>query len=325
MSQRPPLRACLNLTMAMLIVGSSVVAGKLMIQDLPVHLASALRFAFAAAFMVPLTLAVEGLPRLSRRSWAILFTQALCGSFLFNVFLLAGLARTSAGSAGIITSTTPACMGLTALIALRERLPGRAVAGIALSVAGIMAVNLQGAAQGIPADAGGLAGNMLVLCAVMAESMFLLLRKAVPEPVSPLTVSTLMTVFGLVLFTPGAVVQARGFDFAAAPLAAWGVVAYYGLVVTAAAYLFWFSGVARVDAGTAGVFTAVMPVSALAFSALVLGERPSPAALGGCGLVMAGIWYVTARPKRMPRTRPESRTKDGKKAWEAARPCPKGR
>ena len=295
-NQRPALRAYLDLTMAMILVGSSVAAGKFMIQELPVHLASALRFGCAALLIVPLLLILEGIPRLSLRSWAILFVQAACGSFLFNVFLLAGLARTSAGAAGIITSTTPACMGLTAFAVLGERPSRRVVAGIALSVAGILAVNLHDAGT----DMGALAGNLLVLCAVMAETFFLLLRKLIPEPVSPLAVSTIMTVFGLALFTPGALVQARGFDFAAVSWGSWGVVAYYGAFVTVAAYLFWFSGVQRVGAGTAGVFTAVMPVSALVLSALFLGEAVTPAALAGCALVLAGIACISAPARRGP-------------------------
>jgi len=293
MSQSPSVRACFDLAMAMILVGSSVVAGKFMIVELPPHLASALRFALAAALIVPLLLILEGVPRLSRRSWGILFVQSLCGAFLFNVFLLKGLTLTSAGAAGVITSTTPAAMGLIAALVLRERPSPRVLTGIVLSVGGVMAVNLQGGGL----DAGSLAGNGLVLCAVLAESLFLLLRKTIHEPLSPLAVSTAMTCFGLLLFTPGAVIEARGFDFAAVSWAAWGTVAYYGAFITVAAYLFWFSGVVRVDAGTAGVFTAIMPVSAVALSALLLDEPLTPAGLGGCALVLAGIWCIS-RPGR---------------------------
>lgn len=304
MSQSPPLRACLDLSMAMILVGSSVVAGKFMIVEMPPHLASALRFAFAAILIVPLLFILEGVPRLSARSWGILFVQAACGSFLFNVFLLGGLSLTGAGAAGIITSTTPACMGLIALVVLGERPTRRAATGIALSVAGVMAVNIQ--ATGF--ETGSLVGNGLILCAVLAESLFLLLRKTVREPVSPLAVSTAMTCFGLILFTPGALIQAHGFDFGAVSWATWGTVAYYGAFITVAAYLFWFSGVMQVDAGTAGVFTAIMPVSAVALSMLLLGEPLSPAHVAGCTLVLAGIWCISRPGGRRPARREQPET-----------------
>jgi len=292
----PPLGAYASLALAMVIVGSSVVAGKMLVAELPVQLASALRFACAAAVLVPLLLAREGWPRVPARSLAVMLAQAACGGLLFNVLLLQGLRTTSAGAAGIITSTTPAAMACIAFLLLGERPTRRALAGVALSVLGVAAINLHSVVDG-PGGPGGaaLGGNLLVLGAVLAESLFLLLRKAVPEPLSPLAVSTLVTVFGLGLFTPGALMEARGFDFAAVGAASWATVAYYGLVVTVAAYLLWFRGVTRVGAGTAGIFTAVMPVSAVGLSALVLGEALGWGHLAGAGLVLAGIWCICRR------------------------------
>lgn len=295
----PPLGAYASLALAMVIVGSSVVAGKMLVAELPVQLASALRFACAAAVLVPLLLVREGWPRVSARSLAVMLAQAACGGLLFNVLLLQGLRSTSAGAAGIITSTTPAAMACIAFLLLGERPTRRALAGVALSVLGVAAINLHSVMDG-PGGPGGpggaaLGGNLLVLGAVLAESLFLLLRKAVPEPLSPLAVSTLVTVFGLALFAPGALVEARGFDFAAVGAASWATVAYYGLVVTVAAYLLWFRGVTRVGAGTAGIFTAVMPVSAVGLSALVLGEALGWGHLAGAGLVLAGIWCICRR------------------------------
>lgn len=292
----PPLGAYASLALAMVIVGSSVVAGKMLVAELPVQLASALRFACAALVLVPLLLAREGWPRVSARSLAVMLAQAACGGLLFNVLLLQGLRSTSAGAAGIITSTTPAAMACIAFLVLGERPTRRALAGVALSVLGVAAINLHSVADGSgnPGSA-ALGGNLLVLGAVLAESLFLLLRKAVPEPLSPLAVSTLVTVFGLALFAPGAAVEARSFDFAAVGAASWATVAYYGLVVTVAAYLLWFRGVTRVGAGTAGIFTAVMPVSAVGLSALVLDEALGWGHLAGAGLVLAGIWCICRR------------------------------
>lgn len=297
----PPFRAWADLTLAMVIVGSSVVAGKYMIVELPIFLASALRFAFAAALIVPLQYIMEGWPRVSRRSLCIMAAQAACGGFLFNVLLLSGLRTTTAAAAGIITSTTPAAMGLMGLVLMGERPTRRGLAGIVLAVGGVLAVNLHGIGDGLGGST--LAGNMLVLGAVLAEAAFLLLRKTVPEPLSPLAVSTLMTVFGLVFFTPAALYQAQGFDFGAVGAGSWLTVAYYGVVVTVAAYLFWFSGVTQVSAQTAGVFTAVMPVSAVVLSALVLGEAITAGHLAGAGLVLGGIWCISRTPNDGAATR----------------------
>ena len=278
----------LSLAAAMAIVGSSVVAGKIMIQAFPVCLASALRFALALCLLAPLLFWKEGgLPALSRRSWGVLALQGLCGSFLFTILTLGGLRLASAANAGIITSATPGCMGLLAWGFLKERPTARAASAVALSAVGIAILNLRSGAQ--PAFGANIQGNAMFLAAVLVESIFLLLRKAVPEKLSPLAAATLVSLFGLAYFTPAALVQAAGFDFTAAPAASWLAVGYSGLFVTVAAYLLWFAGIMRVSAQAAGAMTGVMPVASVTLAWGLLGESPRTGQWVGCLLVMAAI------------------------------------
>lgn len=291
--------ACINLSLAMVLVGSSVVAGKVMVAELPVFLASALRFGLALCILIPLVWRREGgLPRISRRSWLLMGAQSLCGSFLFTVFLLYGLTHTGPSSAGIVTSTTPACMGLIAWLFLGDRPRGATGAGIVLSVLGVAVINMAGGQtggqSGVTGDDPAL-GNLMVLGAVVFESLFLLLRKTVPEPLSPLAVSTVISLFGLLWFLPMGVVEALTADLSGVGWAGWLSVVYYGVFVTVAAYLFWFAGITKVPASTAGVFTAIMPVSALVLSVLVLGEPVGWPQLAGCGCVLGGIVLISRR------------------------------
>nr|WP_321513045.1 DMT family transporter [uncultured Pseudodesulfovibrio sp.] len=287
------LTAYINLSLAMILVGSSVVAGKIMVTELPVFLASALRFILALCILLPLLAYREGgLPRISRRSWFMIGLQSLCGSFLFTVFLLYGLTLTSPASAGIITSTTPACMGLIAWLFLRDRPTGRTALGIGLSILGVLVINMMQESGSISGNS-PVFGNLLVLGAVIFESLFLLIRKTVPEPLSPLAVSTLISLFGLVWFLPAGLVEAWDTNFSAISLTGWLTVIYYGVFVTVLAYLFWFAGITRVAASTAGIFTAIMPVSALALSALILNEPLGWQQLTGCGCVLGGIVLIS--------------------------------
>lgn len=281
----------LCLSLAMILVGSSVVAGEILIRHFPVHLGSLLRFALASVVIVPLWIAREGRPpRLARRTWLILTGQALCGSVLFTIFLLHGLRWTSPGAAGIITSTTPACMSLLAWVLLKERPGRRIMIGIGLSVAGIAMLNLAGAEK---AGVQSWPGNLLVAAAVVVESLFLLVRKSIREQLSPLAVSSLITVLATCFFLPLGLTQAVGFDFGALPLEAWMSVIYYAVAVTVLAYLCWFAGVTRVRADVAGVFTAILPVSALVLSALVLDQPVRQEHLAGVFLALTSIVLIS--------------------------------
>src|SRR5215467_10303341 len=257
--------AYLQLSAAMVIVGSTVVVSKLITGVLPVFVASALRFGVASLVLVPVLLRAEGrLPRLDRKGWLILFLQSFAGNFLFSVFLLYGLRLTSATASGILTSTTPALIGLIALIFLRERLAPLQGIGIVLAVVGIMVINVLGARSPVAQGANPLFGNVLILGAVVGEALWTILGKVATRQVSALAVASLASLFGFVMFLPFALLQITTFNLAAVPTSMWLHVVYYGLVGTVGAYVLWYSGVARVPTSVAGVFTGILPISAVA-------------------------------------------------------------
>lgn len=285
-------RAYADLTAAMVIVGSSVVAGKLVLVELPVFSALAIRFLIASIIAAPIIKAKEGgLPRLRTGTWGILCLQALCGVFLFNAFLLYGLKLTDAASAGIITSTSPAVMGAMAWIIFKERLKVRVVAGIFLSVSGILALTSD-TWLGARGDY-SLAGNALVFAAVVSEAFFLLLRKTISEPLSPYAMAAIMSLLGLFFFAPCAAVEIGAAGLPPISGGTWLVLAYYGAFISVIAYFLWFRGVVDTPASTAGIFTAVMPLSAVLLSGLVLGEAITSLHALGCLLVLAGVYLIS--------------------------------
>ncbi len=298
------LRAYLDLSSAMAIVGSSVVVGKMITAHFPVFLAGALRFAIASAILLPLLYVREHSLRrgILRNDWGILFLQAFCGVFLFTVFLLFGLRLTSAAEGGIITSASPAVLGLISVIWLKERATRNVYAGIALTVCGILFVNVFGGASNIERGIMPFAGNLLIFGAVVGEALFSIFGKMLSKTISPLCIATWMSLFGLLLFLPLGLYEAAQFDFTALTLADWAAIGYSGVIVTVVAFLFWFSGLAQVEASRAAVFTGVMPLSALALSALLLREPISYAHLLGCLCVLLGIGLITRTPH--PRREP---------------------
>lgn len=173
--------ACLSA--AMVIVGSSMVFGKIITTAFPVFLASGLRFAIASALMLPLLkLREKRVLSLARSDVLPLVFMAFCGQFIFTVLVLLGLRYTSAIDAGIITATSPAMMVGLSFIFLGERPGAVRWAAAGLVVAGIVSVNLSGlsgsAGSGIT-GVGRLAGNLMMVGAVAGEAVFLLMRKRI--------------------------------------------------------------------------------------------------------------------------------------------------
>ncbi len=262
-----------NLSLAMIIVGSSVVFGKVITNSFPVFLASGLRFAIASAVMLPLLLRYEkNLFHISGKDFWNLLAMAFCGQFVFTFLVLLGLRYTSAVEAGIITSTSPAIMAVVTFLFFRERPGVRQMIAIGMVVAGVVIMNGFGDVNLVPVSSRHIFGNLLMIGAVVGEAFFLLMRKRISSSISNLALTGYLCFLGLILFLPLSVFQAFSFDFSSVGPAAWGAMLYFGAVFTVLAYVFWFRGISRVSGSTAGVFTALMPVSAVLLSCFFLKE-----------------------------------------------------
>ncbi len=284
----------------MAIFGSGVVVGKLIADSFPVLLAAGLTSAIALSVLGPMLLLGEGVPRPARRDLAVIFLQALIGSVLWRIFFFEGLKRTTAVESGIISSTIPAAIGLISWLFLKERLTRRALAGIALSVAGILVVNVVGSGDGDGAAPGStrLLGNLLIFGSVLSDALFTIFGKVAAARVSPLAIATLVNLFGLALFAPLAIAEAGRVDLAAVPLGAWAALVYFGVALSAVVFVLWIRGVAVVPASTAGVFTGVLPISTVVLSYLFLREPFAWSHPVGLACVLVGIWLVTGSNPR---------------------------
>ncbi|GIN92695.1 putative transporter YetK [Siminovitchia terrae] len=289
--------ANLKIIFAMAIVGSSVVAGKLLVESFPVFLASELRFLTATLILVPLLLKREGIPTFSKKDIGVLFLQALSGVFLFSIFMLYGLMYTTAMEGGIITSTLPAVVAVIAFILLKEKLTRFAIIGILLAVGGTLAINISGTFSDVEGGAAPLLGNFLIIGAVIGEALFIVFGKSISKRVSPLAISTMVSVFGVILFLPLAIYEATSFPLTEVSIKDWGLIFYFGVVVTVIAFVLMYQGIEKVPVSTAGVLTGVLPISAVLLSSLILKESLSTFHVIGMGLVLAAIYLISVDSK----------------------------
>lgn len=283
-----------EMALAMVLVGSSVVVGKLIIASFPVFLASFLRLAISLPILG--FVARESLYEfrtLSRRTVFLVFLQAFTGNFLFNALILYALFYTTAIESGIITSMTPAIIGVISWRFLRERLPRPVALGILITVAGILAINFPVGDLSTERGPDPLLGNILVFFAVIGEALFTIFRKVTAHELSGFASAVLVTIFGLVCFAIPAAIEALDFSWSGLTMRDLLIMLYFALSVNVIGYIFWFRSVGKVPASTAGVFTGVLPLSVVILSAVVLGEHIGLPHILGMGCVMAGIGLVT--------------------------------
>lgn len=254
----------------MAIVGTTVIASKIIGIHVEPFLATALRHAAALPiFLLIMWFTGTRWPRVRGRDAVTLWVQAAAGSVGYTVLLIHGVNLSSAADAGIVAGTLPAMAALFAAVFLGERPGPRLVVSIVLATVGVMVV---AAAPGISADTGTrLLGIALVLGAVACEAVFILGNKRLATPLPALAMSTLMSVGGLVLsLLPAVWLMPRTVSTFNTP-AVMGIL-YYAWVPTVGGFLLWYAGSARTSGARASLATVWLPITALLLSAVFLGE-----------------------------------------------------
>jgi len=93
--------------------------------------------------------------------------------------------------------------------------------------------------------------------------------------------AVMLAVLGLAAEGTGAAAELTAAD--------WAVLAYLAIMVTAAAFLLWYSAVAALGPGRVGLLTGIAPISAALTGVLTGGGAPGPLVWAGILVVIAGL------------------------------------
>jgi drug/metabolite transporter (DMT)-like permease len=221
-----------------------------------------------------------------RRLWLRIVVAGLLGQTLYQLLLMTGEVRVSAGTAAVLIATAPVFAVVAAAVALHEPV-GRRWWGVGVAFAG---AGLVGASLGL----GGGAAALLVLGAALCQGLFHVVVKPLAQELGAVA-STAWTLWaGAALLLP-ALPAAAGAVPGAAP-SAFAAAVYLGLVPTALGFVTWTFAVGRTSVARATVSLYLVPVVAMAIAWAWLGERPAPAAVAGGALAVAGVVLVRRVP-----------------------------
>jgi drug/metabolite transporter (DMT)-like permease len=226
--------------------------------------------------------------------------------------MLFGMRHTTAVAAGIIMSAIPAAVAVLSWVFLKERVSWRSWMGIACAAVGVALYSLSKAehvSYSSPAVNGDInqniwLGNLLLMAAVLCEAAYAVIGKKLTENLSPKRISAIINLWGLALVLPMGLWVGWRFDFAAVTAPVWSLLLFYGLAASVWTVWLWMTGLKRIPASQAGVFTVMLPVSAALTGVVFLGERMTATQVLAFGIALVGVVVAT----RLPRTTPGSGT-----------------
>jgi drug/metabolite transporter (DMT)-like permease len=294
--------AYLYLALSMSLVGSYVALSKPLVAALPVFLLAWLRFGIGGLAMLHwLRKPADELP-MTPKTRQLVVLESLLGNFLFSICMLYGVSMTSAVSAGVIMASIPAVVALMSWFFLRERIGLRVWSAIACAAFGIALFALS--KQELPAQyqrglEPGLTynkmlwGNLLVFCAVLCEAAYAVIGKKLTGTLGAKRITSLINLWGLALMTPLGVYVALKFDFGVVDAGTWLLLVFYALAASVWTVWLWMTGLQSIPAAKAGVFTVMLPISAVLVGVFALGETLGGVQLLAFSVALLGVLLAT--------------------------------
>ncbi len=291
-STGPGAQTALLLVASMALWGGTWVAGRVLAQSIQPTSAAFLRFLLAAAFLLLLSWRAEGrFPRLARGHIPMVLFLGATGVLLYSHFFFTGLKTVTAGRAALIVACIPVCIAATSALLYRERFGPQRIAGTLLSLGGV-AVIISDGAPWVLLRGGVNSGDLLILGCVASWTAYSLGGKVAMGRLSPLACVTWSCVAGCIMLLAAALPQGLWQDVLRARALDWVCIVYLGVLATGLAYYWYYRAIQAIGAARAGVFINLVPVFAVVFGFLLLGEVLHLSLLAGGGMAVSGVWLA---------------------------------
>lgn len=251
-------------------------------EGMPVMTLAFWRYALTALMMLPLCLKMEGSVKLGRW-WPRALATTLLGITIYFYFEYSGLQRTTASAASLILALVPMLTLLFRVLFCRERISRLRWFAVILSLVGAYFVIVTDGGEG----AGTLAGNLLMVCACLCWTGYILTTPRLMEACSSLRVSTWQAVAAMITLAPFAFAERSA--WVPVSLSAWVCIFLLAAVCSALCYVLYNEAIRDVDSLTVSLTINLNPVAACIGGAILLGEMLAPMQLFGGILIILSM------------------------------------
>lgn len=226
--------------------------------------------------------------------WKLLVPMVFCQPCLYFLLESYALRLTTSSQAGVIAASVPLLVGLGAWLFLSETLSRSTISGLMLSVAGATCLTLMQGAEGFAQNP--LLGNAMEVLAMACAAANMLMVKKLSGRYNPWTLTGMQVAAGCIFFIPGLPLLFQ------VPTAVWRpdlivALVFLGAFVTLGAFGLYNWGMSRIPASRASIFINLVPVVAVFFGWVLLGEGLTGPQLVAAAGVIAGVTWSQAGPR----------------------------
>ena len=199
------------LTLVPMLWGSNFIVGKQLVGTFPPFTLTTGRFGIAFLCLLPVLLIYRRkhkADKLSAKTWGLLMFLGLTGIFAFNTLLYEGLKHTSPVNATLINAFNPVLTVILSVFILGEKLWGKQIFGLVLSVIGVAWIAVQGQPERFLRMTFN-PGDLIILVGALVWAIYSIGVKKVVNTVPPMITTTLTMFFGLILLLPASYIELK--------------------------------------------------------------------------------------------------------------------
>jgi drug/metabolite transporter (DMT)-like permease len=278
----------LLLTLAQLFWSGNIVLGRYVAGHVPPMTLSCIRWVGTCLTLLPFAWPhlAKDWPAL-RRQLPLMIALSATGFALNNALSYWALQFTQALNALLLQSAGPLFIALWALVLFGLRVTWAQIAGIALSLVGVLTILLRGDLSALAAIRLNL-GDVMTTGALISFGLYstLMLRRPVTHQLSLICFTT---AFGATLLLPLSIWEYTNGIRLQFDVITMITLAYIVIFPSTLAYLFFNRGIALIGPNRAAPFFHLVPVFGSVMAIFLLGEEPRLFHLAGYVMVFAGI------------------------------------
>ena len=286
---------------SMLFWGFSFIWSKIVFEVFPPISTILLRLIISSIFLVLIGLALKRLQKIHKEDFKNLLLLAFFQPFLYFLGENLGLFHVSSTVAAVVIATIPLFTPIAAYWFFRERLSPMNIAGIALSVFGVVLVILKPDLTFTVS----IVGILYLALAVAAAVAYSVVVVKLSDRYTAFSLITYQNIIGAFYFIPLVLVlEPRAILDAQITFKAIAALLQLAILASSLAYMLFIFGVQKLGMSRASAFANSIPVFTAMFAYVVLGEKLFLVNMVGIALVIGGLLLAQVRFRRYQQETP---------------------
>jgi drug/metabolite transporter (DMT)-like permease len=270
---------------AVILWGSTFVGTRIALKSLEPSVILWIRMMTALLILLPFSKKIVP-KKYIRGDWKLLIPMVLFQPCLYFLLESNALRFTTSSQAGVIAASVPILVTLGAWLFLSESITRLTVLGLMLSIAGVFILTMS---QGGDSQAENpVLGNSMEFLAMICAAANILIIKKLSDRYNALTLTAMQIIAGSIFFLPGFVTLIN-MDSSVWTLRLIMLLLYMGAFVSLGAFALYNWAMSRISASKASSYINLVPVSAIIFGWMILGEKLNTTQSLAAIVVLAGV------------------------------------